>query len=322
VAPVKTRLSRSGYMRDSPAFNALMSFRFKWVIAAVLVLLIDLLVNLALFAARPGLFLRLTPEPDEWSAAPLSAGSLTSTPYQPLTLTPTRHPAEGPALPEGAVMPEGNVLPVTSTPIPGPSHDFYSIDFHPGAAGIKLMLKPPTGQVNRGRPIVITVNPGRSCPYEADRACVTAFRSSAGGNVIFISVHSGIEGEAETYRRAVEGLGVDQAGYSLKQIRLNLAGLAGAAVQIKQGERVIGGLRLAAAGRVPARLIQEYFHSPVEQALGVAASANPELESLVNAAGPILVFETCGWTVPGEAWAPGVTSASSSVYIGVIQLAP
>jgi hypothetical protein len=73
---------------------------------------------------------------------------------------------------------------------------------------------------------------------------------------------------------------------------------------------------------VPARLLQQYFHSPVEQALSVAAEANPELAAFVNPAGPILVFETCGWMAPGEAWAPGVTSASGSVYVGVIELAP
>jgi hypothetical protein len=115
---------------------------------------------------------------------------------------------------------------------------------------------------------------------------------------------------------------VNQAGFSLKKIHNNLASLAGAAVQIQQGERLVDGLQLAATGRVPPRLIQDYFHNPVEQALAIAATANPELEDFVNSAGTILVFETCGWAVPGEAWAPGVTSLSSSVYIGVIQLAP
>jgi hypothetical protein len=115
---------------------------------------------------------------------------------------------------------------------------------------------------------------------------------------------------------------LNQAGFALRRIRNNMASLASAAVQIKQGEQLIGGLQLAAAGRVPPRLVQDYFQNPVEQALAIAATANPELKDFVNSAGSILVFETCGWTVPGEAWAPGVTSVSSSVYIGVIQLAP
>ena len=297
-------------MRDSPLFNALLNSRFKWIAVALLVLLIDLLINLLLLAARPGLFLRLTPEPVEWSAAALSARASTSTPYQPLLPTLTQ-PA-----------PNGAYSPVRSIPLPGPSTDFYGIDFHPGAAGIKLILRPQTDQVNQGKPIVITVNPGRSCPYDEHRACVSTYGPSKGGNVIFVSVHSGVEGEAEAYRRAVEGLGVEQAGFSLKQIRSSLASLEGASVQIKQGERVVGGFRLAAAGRVPPRLIRDYFHNPLEQALALAATVNPNLQSYTNPAGPILVFETCGWVVPGEPWAPGVTSTTGSVYVGVIQLAP
>lgn len=297
-------------MRVSSLFQVLSDARLKWIAFALLVVLIVSVINLALLALRPSLFLLIPPEPVDLAAMPVSARSLTSTPYQPLPPTAT------------ALAPGHTALPPTSTPFPGATYDFYNIAFHPGSSGIKLLIDPPNDQVNRSQPIVITINPSRKCPYEDGRACVSAFRTAKGGNVIFVSVHSGVGGQAEAFRRAIEGLGVNRAGFSLKKIRSNLAGIAGAAVQIQQGERLVDGLQLAAIGRVPPNLIQDYFHSPVEQALAIAATANPGLEDFTNSAGTFLVFETCGWTVPGEAWAPGVTSFSSSVYVGVIQLAP
>ena len=297
-------------MRETSLSPVLSNTILKWIAVALLIVLIVLAFNLVLFALRPSLFLQIPPEPLDLASISISAFTLTSTPYQPLSPT-NPSPALGYA-----------TTPVTSTPNPEPSFDFYRIDFHPGAEGIKLRITPPTDQVNHRQPIAITVNPSRNCPYQEGRACVRAYRTAGGGNVIFVSVHSGVDGEAEAYRRALEGLGLDQAGFSLKKIHNNLSSLAGAAVQIKQGERLVDGLQLAAAGRVPPRLIQDYFRNPVEKALSIAATANPELEEFVNSAGTILVFETCGWTVPGEAWAPGVTNVSSSVYIGVIQLTP
>lgn len=286
----------------------------KWFPVATTTLLVFLLVNLVLLAVQPRLFLQIPTENLDLGATPVSAHALTSTPFQPLT--PTR----------ALSTPVDTILPPTETtvpPTPTPPYDFYGINFHPGAEAIKLGIKPGTALLNRNQPIVLTINPGRNCPYEEDgRACVRSFSTAGGGEVIFVSVHSGIAGGAEPFRRAVEGFGIDQAGYSLKQIRSNLTALTGAPVQLRQAERLVDGLQLAVVGRVPSRLVQMYFQNPVEQALSIAAGVAPELETFVNTSSPILVFETCGWTVPGEAWAPGVTSFSSSVYIAVIQLAP
>jgi hypothetical protein len=284
--------------------------RFKWIAVALLMVLIITALNLVLLSLHPGLFLLIPPEPVNPVSAPVSARSLTSTPYQPLPPTST------------ALASRMTAIPATRTPIPGPTYDFFNIAFDPGSADIKLLITPPTNQVNHRKPIVVAIHPSRKCPYETGRACVKAFRTEEGGNVIFVSVHSGVDGEAEAFRRAIEGLGVDRAGFSLKKIRSNLAGMAGATVQIKQEGRLIEGLQLAAVGRVPSKLVQEYFRSPVEQALSIAASVNPELQDFTHSSGTLLVFETCGWTVPGEAWAPGATSFSSSVYVSVIQLAP
>ena len=50
------------------------------------------------------------------------------------------------------------------------------------------------------------------------------------------------------------------------------------------------------------------------QAAGAASGAGGSL--------PLLVFETCGWKVTGEAWARGTTSTTASIYLGVIQKKP
>ena len=309
--------------------------RLKRVVTGLVVLLIFLLINLGLMAARPGLFLKITPEPVDISPVVVSARRLTTTPYQPLA--PTLALSAPAAMEATVAQVQGYPAPGVATPVPGASTDFYGVDFSPGAGRIRIFLQPQNDQVNNGKPIVITVNPGRSCPYQDHRACVNAYRagnaagnaagdaagSAAGeaGNVILISVHSGIGGEAEAFRRAVEGMGVNRAGFSLKQIRSNLAWLEGATVRIQQGERAVEGLRLTRAARVPPGLIQEYFRSSAEQAMRLAASVDADLESYTHPDGPILVFETCGWKLAGEPWAPGVTNTTGSVYLGVIQIA-
>jgi hypothetical protein len=285
----------------------------KWLIVAPLSVLIFLLINLGLLRARPGLFLQITPEAMEAAPMVVKAQEPTGTPYQPQKPTPV---APG-------VMSAGPVVsmsaPMVVSPAPGPSTDFYGIDFSPGAGLIQIILKPQKGRIIGGKPIVIPVIPGRNCPYPEHRACVNAYRSEDGGNVILISVHSGVGGEAEAFRRAVEGLGVDQAGFTLKQIRSNMARLEGAEVEIRQGEREVNGLRLAGIGRVAPTQVREYFHVSAEQAMDLAASTDPGLAGLTQPGGPVLAFETCGWRLAGEPWAPGVTSTTGSVYVGVIE---
>jgi hypothetical protein len=54
----------------------------------------------------------------------------------------------------------------------------------------------------------------------------------------------------------------------------------------------------------------------------MAADANPALAAALAEAlaghERLLVIETCGWRHPAEAWAPGVTDTSGSVYLVVI----
>jgi hypothetical protein len=140
--------------------------------------------------------------------------------------------------------------------------------------------------------------------------------------VIFITVHSGIGGEAESFRQAVEGLGWNQALFPLARAQKNLRRLAGSTVSITQGAVSLPGFELAAAGRVPAEGLARYFSLPAASALELAAQFAPVLQPFVNPDQPQVVFETCGWKMPEEPWAPEVTSASGSVYLGVIRKQP
>jgi hypothetical protein len=65
-----------------------------------------------------------------------------------------------------------------------------------------------------------------------------------------------------------------------------------------------------------------YFLQPVNLGLNAASAYQPDLESFVQPEQPLLVFETCGWRMPEEAWSPGTSTTSASVYLGVIQAEP
>jgi hypothetical protein len=228
----------------------------------------------------------------EWAGQPLLAfqqSLATPTPFQPAPPTP-----------------------VSTQSVPA---YFSGVDFSRNDQRIRILIYPPDERVNGGRPLSIRFAPGESCEYRDHRACVTSFLEDEITPVTFVTVHSGIGGEAEDFRQAVEGMGWEQAAFSLRQIRENLQALEGAQVTIIQGKRRTEGLTLAALRRVPPARLEAYFTAPVENALDFA----PGLEILAQTpATPLLVFETCGWQLAEEAWAEGVTPSSASIYLGVI----
>jgi len=280
------------------------------VLLAALVL--DLLVNLILLALFPRLFLLQNVDAVMVASTPVIVPTAANTPFLPLAPTPSQNT---PGSQTDRVSP-----PETPAPIPTPSSDFYGIDFSPGASPIRIIIQPQLDRVNQGKPITILVRPGISCPYEDHRACISSFLDESMSNIVFASVHSGIGGEAESLRRAVEGMGLNQAAFSLKMIESNLERLAGATVRIKQNERVIEGLRVIGAGRIPAVMLRDYLSRSAVQAVAMAAGVNPDMKKDLQTGLPSLIFETCGWKHPAEPWAPGVTNASGSIYLAVIQL--
>ena len=239
----------------------------------------------------------------DWLAAPIK------TPFQPQVSTPT--PFQ-PRLP--------TALPETVTQ-PTPS-GFYGLDLADPGHRVRILIFPPNKKVNRGNPILISIVPGQTCKTGDNRACVNTYQTQAGASATFITVHSGVGSEAQAYRHAIEGTGINSAGLSLKQVRANLLALNGAEVVILQGKRRYEGFTLVAATRIPAKFMKAYFDTPIQESLAFASSIDGSLSGLADSDLPLLIFETCGWKMPGEPWVKGVTSTTASVYLGVIQKKP
>jgi hypothetical protein len=241
-----------------------------------------------------------------WLAAP------TRTPYQPRITTPTpfqpRHPT--------AVFTPAAIKQPPATKQPA---GFYGLDLDDPEHRVRILIFPPDRRVNRGKPILISFIPGQTCNYGDNRACVNVYSMDSGAPVTFITVHSGVGGEGQAFRNAVEGTGINSAGLSLKEVRANLKALDGAEVVIVQGKRRFEGYTLAVTARIPPRLVRPYFEAPIQEALLFASTIDGRLGGLAQDSLPLLVFETCGWRIPGEPWARGITSTTASIYLGVIE---
>jgi hypothetical protein len=199
---------------------------------------------------------------------------------------------------------------------------FAGIDFNPGSARITLQITPLDKKVNQGEVITISFLPGNRCFFGDGQACVNSYRAENGQPVIYLTIHSGVGGQGQAYRHALEGTGLNQASYALDSVRKNLKSLQGARVTIQQGDHTRSGLVLAGTGRVPGEGMLDYFSLPIEHGLAAAAAFQPGLDAYILPAQPLLVFETCGWRMPEEGRAPGISATSASVYVGVIQAAP
>ena len=180
--------------------------------------------------------------------------------------------------------------------------------------------------------LAVTIRPGWPCEFTDHRACISLHQD---GRLILATVHSGVGGEADALRHALEGTGWNRAGLPLEAVRANLLALQGAdlriATQGAQGEGNGTGdqsapgdlagrsdLTVLAAVRVPAGMVNEYYRLPVDDALARLAKNSPELAAALRSGRKLLAIETCGWRHPEEAWAPGVTDTSASVYLIVI----
>lgn len=183
-------------------------------------------------------------------------------------------------------------------------------------AGEKVVLRiavPPV--LESGKQVKIAVVPAQSCEYGERRACLSRHR---GGQVTLLTVHSGLGGEGEAFRSAVEGTGLDLAFYPVWRIRANLENLAGAAVSLRAGEEARDDLVLAGAVRVPPQGLEAYYGSPYDAVLESLAAEQEWLARVLESGRPILAFEICGWQLPGEPDAPLVSPTSASVYLGII----
>jgi hypothetical protein len=198
------------------------------------------------------------------------------------------------------------------------SFTYEEIEFQAGSSRIILEITPPTRQVNGGKPIRVSFLPGDQCKFGDKHACVFSYRTNNQANVIFITIHSGVGGEGQKLRHAIEGTGINQAGLKLSRVLDNLEALEGASVSLIQGEIAVDGLMIYGLSRIPPKKIHEYFSLPVDQAIDYAASFDETLLPAKLTGQPLIVLETCGWKMPGESWAKDVTATTGSIYLGVI----
>lgn len=199
---------------------------------------------------------------------------------------------------------------------------YEGVDFGRTDELIRIKIIPNARRINGGKPIVIKFFPGQACEFGERRACISTYRTPAGQNVIFVTVHSGVGAEAEAFRNAVEGTGFNQAGLPLEKVKGRMGSLAGARVEIVQGDTVVGNLELSAVGRVPARGVNAYFDTPVFQSVEYASQFSNALAGYTDPAQPLIIFETCGWRMRGEAGGKNLENTSAAVYLSVIQKAP
>jgi hypothetical protein len=219
--------------------------------------------------------------------------------------------------PAPAIVVETEVVAATDN-----SSGFSGIDFSQRDKRIRIAIYPSNKRLHRGKPVVISFLPGKRCRFGDNRGCVTTFTSTGNSEVTFLTVHSGIGGEGQAFRHAMEGTGLVGAAYNLKKIKSNMNAWEGARVVITQGKKRFEGFTLAAVSRVPARRVNDYLGASIPQALAFAAHLDEDLLPLTASGKPLLIFETCGWRVPGERRAARVPISSASIYLGVIQLAP
>lgn len=234
----------------------------------------------------------------------------TATPFQPRAATGT------PFLPVGSTLtPLPTALPATSPAAMAASPFlWHSLDLGDDRLSIQLVIQPP-GQVNHGRPVTVDIHPGSSCEYRDHHACVIAAQD---GSFILATVHSGVGGEGQALRGALEGTGINRAGFSLERIQANLEAVQGAPVSLRAGDQQVDGVQVLAAVRVPPEKIEAYFAVPVDEALAELADASPALRGALESGQPLLIIETCGWRHPAERWAPSVSDTTGSVYLLVI----
>jgi len=185
-----------------------------------------------------------------------------------------------------------------------------------GGEKVVVRITPPE-VVNAGRSIKIAFYPGDACEYGTRQACVSRHWN---GQVTLLTIHSGLGGEGESFRSAMEGTGLNLTFYSIDQIQHNLEMLTGAPVSIQSGESGRDDLRLSAVVRLPPAKLEAYFTRPFDDTMAELAEDNPFFQEALESGESLLVFEICGWQIPGEPWAPEVSPTTASIYLGVIPI--
>lgn len=188
-----------------------------------------------------------------------------------------------------------------------------------GQPNLSFRIKPDNKRLNSGKPIEVSFRPAVRCKFGDGKACINSYRDIQSAEVTIITIHSGIGGEAQSLRNALEGTGFDQAGFPLSQVKKNLQAIVGSPVTISQHDKKVNQYKVVAAVRLPANRVREYINTPINYALAYAAKFNPDLQPYIHPTSPIIVLETCGWRMPGERSSSNVSDTSASIYLIILR---
>ncbi len=194
--------------------------------------------------------------------------------------------------------------------------NFIPVDFEQGARPITIVVDPKKSQNTVKNPVKIKFLPGDHCIFGDGYACVSEFSSPTGHKIIFVSVHSGMGGEADALRDLFEGTGINRALYNKDEVLHNLKTLKGSEIRVKQGDLKITGLALQAVARISPEDYSTYTKLSAQEAVDFAnrqLSLDPELFNQ-----DLLIIETCGWRLQDEGQVEGLENTSSSVYLGFV----
>lgn len=242
----------------------------------------------------------------------------TPTPTPTRTPMPVRHTAEVRAKPLTLRLTHTPTATPTATRTPTQeNHPFHmgEVDLSDFHAETHLEIEPHSDTYPAGTEIHLTFYPGDGCQFGDRRACVQSIEN---GQLTFLTIHSGLGGEGEPFRRTVEGSGINSSAYSLERIEALLTALEESPAVLTQSDGSAH-LVLAAAVRIPAEQVAEYFALPLPDALQFAADHSHAFQQALNGTGNKLVFETCGWKHPSEDWHPGVSAVTGSVYVVIFR---
>jgi hypothetical protein len=234
------------------------------------------------------------------------------TPFQPLDPTAVYEPTQVVLEPDVVSQPE------TVTPAHPASFSDYGVNFSNYKVWMSIQIDPPNKDVNRGKPVDISFIPGDTCYFGEHRVCVNEYFDGL-RTITLLTIHSGVGGEAQEFRHAIEGTGINRAGFSVEKVHEKIDSLSEAQVVIHQDGDQVGGFTLVGIVRIPPEHIQAYLNASITDSIALAIKLDPDLEEKIDPNSPLVAFETCGWKMIGEPWLPGITSTTGSIYVGIIQ---
>ncbi len=132
---------------------------------------------------------------------------------------------------------------------------------------------------------------------------------------MLLTIHSGISGEGQQLRHALEGTGINTAGLRTAEILANLDQLQGAIASLHQGVTNLDYLTVVAAIRIAPDQIDDYYALPFLEAVDWAAGGNEDLRQRIADGQSLIFIETCGWPVIGEVSADGEYQGTGSIYL-------